>query len=83
MEPEVRERFERLENLVGGLTEVVSGLVTVAAEQGRAMREGFEQLRLRQEKTDEQIKHTDGTLSVLIRMMDEWIRSNPRNGKGS
>ena len=45
------------------------------------MREGFEKLRLAQDRTDEQLKHTDEHLGVLMRMMDEWIRNNPRDGR--
>ena len=84
MDPEVNERFERLEG-------IVSGLVTIVAEQEKdrvffresleqlrqgdeQLQQGYERLVLADEKTDEQ-------LGVLIRMMDEWNRNNPRNGR--
>jgi len=71
MNQETSARFERLEGIVAGLLEVVA-----EHENDRvAMRESIDKLRLADEKTDEQ-------LGVLIRIMDEWIRSNSGNGKG-
>ena len=64
MEPEINERFERIESNLDRLVGVVSTLAEVVK-----IHEG-------------KFVQTQEELSVLIRMMDEWIRSNPRNGQG-
>ena len=69
MDPEVNERFERLEGIAAAQLDEIAGLLKLAAENER------EHARLRElQETNE------GELSVLIRMMDEWIRSQ-RNGR--
>ncbi len=78
MDPEVRERFERMEGVVSGMLETVSGLLTLAAEHQRAI----DKLRQAQEKTDEQLRQNEESIGVLVKMMDEWIRDR-RNGQGS
>ncbi len=99
MEPEISERFERVETDLRLLRDVASSLVEVArSQEGRLQRlteaqgllteaegrltEAQGRLTEAQARTDELFKQTQGELSVLIRMMDEWIRNNPRNGKG-
>ena len=47
-----------------------------------ALEAGLDRLRLAQEETNNQMKHTDQSLGILIRMMDEWIRNSRRNGPG-
>ena len=56
------------------LTEAVSQLVIVVSEDRVAMKELREELRETQSKTDEE-------LGILIRMMEEWIRSNRHDGQ--
>ncbi|MBI3666727.1 MAG: hypothetical protein HY236_10985 [Acidobacteria bacterium] len=71
MDPEVSERFERVEANLEKLVGIVSSLTGVA----KSHEERLHRLTETQAKTDEQ-------LGILIRMMDEWIRRNPGNGKG-
>ena len=92
MEPEVVERFERLEANLNHATDAISALIQLA----RSHEERLDRLTESQARTDEQIKQTQelikqtqeeirqtqGELTILIRMMDDWIRRNPRNGKG-
>lgn len=78
MDPEVNERFERLENNLNRLVGVVSTLAQVVkSHEERPSTLDEKMVRLAEAQAQ-----TQGELSVLIRMMDEWIKSNPRNGKG-
>lgn len=76
MDPEVNERFERIENKLETLVDVVTTLAQVATQH----EEEIAEIRRIVRETSEQMKHTDESLGVLIRMMDEWIRKNPRDG---
>ncbi len=76
MDPDVSERFDRLENNLDRLADIVSSLVQVA----RSHEERLDRLTEAQARTDEVVKLTQEGLGVLIRMMDDWIRKNPRNG---
>ena len=69
------------EQRLSKLAEIASSLAESAAEHEPAIKE----LRAAQKKTDEQLRRTDEQqarneeeLSALIRIMDEWIRRNPR-----
>ena len=75
MEPDVRERFERLEANLTQLTQITASLVQVATSHQRLdqLTDAERRLNLAQAETQEE-------LSALIRMMDEWIRRNPGNG---
>ena len=77
MEPETRERFERVESVLFRLTDTLSSLAEIVSSLAQKMQlldDKLLSLASAQEKTDEQ-------LGILIRMMDEWVRNNPRNGK--
>lgn len=75
---DVSERFERLENNLSRLVDVVSTLAQVV----KSHEERLSRLTESQVRTDELARQTQEELSGLIRMMDEWIRRNPGNGKG-
>ena len=77
MDPEVSARFERIETNLDRLTSVVTTLAEVAVSH----EERLDRLTASQAKTDQQMKETDERMGVLIRMMDEWIRNNPRDGR--
>ena len=77
MEQETRERFERVESVLFRLTDTLSSLAEIVSSLAQKMQlldDKLLSLASAQEKTDEQ-------LGILIRMMDEWVRNNPRNGK--
>ena len=76
MDPEVNERFERIESKLETLVDVVTTLAQVATQH----EEEIVEIRRIVRETSEQMKHTDESLGVLIRMMDEWIRKSPRDG---
>ena len=99
MDPEVNERFERIESSLVRLVEIAVSheerLDRLTASQERLVEshqwiveshqslvQSHQSLVAAQAKTDEQIKLVNEELGVLIRMMDEWIRNNPRNGSG-
>ena len=67
METEVRERFERLEGIVASLIQLA-----------QSHEDRLDRLVESQARTDEQIKHTQEELNVLVHMVDDWIRRNPR-----
>ena len=81
MELEARERFDKLEGLLASLVQVASsqekrlgkitGVVSSLAEVASSHEAELRELRE---------GHTDERLGSLIRMMDDWIRNNRRNG---
>ncbi|MBI3693639.1 MAG: hypothetical protein HY238_02200 [Acidobacteria bacterium] len=95
MEPEVRERFEKMEGIVASLIQVavsheerldrvtdkldlVGDKLDRVAERLDRVAERLDRLAEAQARTDEQIKHTQEELDVLVHMVDDWIRRNPR-----
>ena len=82
MDADVNERFERLENNLGRLVEVVSSLAEVArSHEDRlgASEERLAALDARMDRNAELQAKNDEHLAIVIKMMDEWIRNNPRN----
>ncbi len=69
MEPEVNERFERIEGNLDRLIDVVSSLAQVVKSHEERL-----------DRLAEFQAETHGELSALIHTMDEWIRGNPRDG---
>src|SRR6266700_3553948 len=104
MEPEVRERLERLEGIIASVGEDVRSLAEVARSLVEVARSQAEDVRLlvevarslvevarshegRLDRVDERLdrlalaqQESHEELSVLIRMMDEWVRRNPGTG---
>jgi len=79
MEPDVRERFERLETNLSTLV----GVVTTLADVAKSHEERLHEMAKRMDTLAVSQVETQEELGALIRMMDEWIRNNPRNGKSA
>ena len=94
MDPETEQRFERLERMITSLVDAtsheqrLSKLAEIAAslaESAAEHEQAIKKLREAQDRTDEQLRRNEEQqarneedLSALIRIMDEWIRRNPR-----
>ena len=70
MDADVRERFERIENILASLASVA----TLHDERLNRIEGIVDGLAVSHAETQEE-------LGTLIRMMDEWIRNNPNSGR--
>ena len=88
MEPEVRERFERMEGIVASLIQVavsheerldrITDKLDLVGDKLDLVGDKLDRLAEAQARTDEQIKQTQEELNFLFHMVDDWIRRNPR-----
>ena len=88
MEQEVRERFERMEGIVASLIQVAVSheeRLDRITDKLDLVGDKLDRLAEAQARTDEQIratqeeiKHTREELDILVHMVDDWIRRNPR-----
>jgi peptidoglycan hydrolase CwlO-like protein len=78
MADQIENRIDRIERVV---EQLATAMVMLAQNQAELTKDVKEAVRGIAELRESQ-KHTDENLGVLIKMMDEWIRGNPRNGRG-
>lgn len=58
---------------------IIDVLTALAAADERMRREFLD----RNARVDEELRKHDEQIAILVRMMDEWIRRQPPNGKGA
>lgn len=83
-------KLDKLIQIVAPLTQTVrddhqtiSRILDVLASLAEADEQIRREFRERNARVDEEHRRLDEQIAILVRMMDEWVRRNPPNGKGA